>query len=308
MFQRFCVFIGLVVGVMMGSGTALGQFVHNGMLETARLNYQPYSISNGGYSGAIEYVDPFGFAKRGSAGIIGNFWDEQDQRFYTWGATNAHNFAQGGLFATGHTLVTGLNTINDRGQEFSVAEYFLHPGYTNIGGNQPDVALFRLNVALPISNITIAQGNVGDILTYASFGRQGTPATGLLTFDGYGRAFEGRIDAFGSGPAGVADFYTKTTFYPPGHSLFNPLGGMGTGGGSGSFGYNANGELVSLLALVSGGSPSYFGDSYGVHLSDPYIANWWNATLPPAVPAPGAIAIFGIGGFLAAGRRRRRAA
>jgi hypothetical protein len=198
--------------------------------------------------------------------------------------------------------VTGLNTINDRGQEFSVAEYFLHPGYTNIGGNQPDVALFRLNVTLPISNITIAQGNVGDILTYASFGRQGTPATGLLPYDGYGRTFEGRLDSFGGG--GTTSIYTRSTFYPPGDPNYRPLGGLGTGGGSGSFVYNQSGELVSILALVTAGSPSYGDASFGVHLSDPYIANWWNATLPPAVPAPGALALFGIAGALAGLRRR----
>jgi hypothetical protein len=287
---------------MMGSGTALGQFVHNGMLETARLNYQPYAVSNGGHSVVLEYEGPFGGTLQTSGGLLGNFWDEQDQRFYTWGASVAHNFRQGSLFATGHRVLTGTNYLTDPGQQFSVAEYFLHPGYTNIGGNQPDVALFRLNVALPISNITVAAGNVGDILTYASFGRPGTPATGLLPHDGYGRAFEGRINSFGGG--GTTSIYTRSTFYPPGGPSYRPLGGLGTNFGSGSFGYNQDGELVSILALATAGSPSYGDASFGVHLSDPYIANWWNATLPPAVPAPGAIALFGIAGALAGLRRR----
>jgi hypothetical protein len=304
MFQRFCVFIGLVVGVMMGSGTALGQFVHNGMLETARLNYQPYAVANGGHSVTFRYEDPFGVTLNTSGGLLGNFWDEQDQRFYTWGASAAHNFRRGSLFATGHRVLTGTNYLTDPGQEFSVAEYFLHPGYTNVGSNQPDVALFRLNVTLPISNITIAQGNVGDILTYASFGRPGTPATGLLPHDGYGRAFQGRLDAFGD--AGTANFYAASIFRQPGHSRFNPLGGLGTNFGSGSFVYNQSGELVSILALATAGSPSYGDASYGVHLSNPLIANWWNATLPPAVPAPGAMSLLGFGALLAA--RRRRAA
>lgn len=293
----------LSLPALLGAGSAYGQFVHNGMLETARLNYQQYSISNGGYSGAIEYVAPGGATLRASAGILGNFWDEQDQRFYTWGASNAHNFMQGGVFATGHKILTGTNYLIDRGQELSIAEYFLHPDYTNIGGNQPDVALFRLNVTLPISNITVAAGDVGDILTYASFGRPGTPATGLITHDGYGRSFEGKIDSFGD-VGGISDFYARSTFWQPGNPNYLPLGGLATGGGSGSFGYNQSGELVTLLTLRTAGSPSYLDSSYGIHLSDPYIANWWNATLPPAVPAPGALALFGVGALMAGLRRR----
>lgn len=302
MFQRFCVIFGLMMGVMLGcSGTAFGQFVHNGMLETARLNYQPYAVSNGGHSVVLAYEGPFSTANA-SGGLIGNFWDEQDQRFYTWGASVAHNFMQGGVFATGHRVLTGTNYLTDPGQQFSVAEYFLHPGYTNIGNGDPDVALFRLNVTLPISNITVAAGSVGDILTYASFGLPGTPATGLLAHDGYGRSFEGRIDSFGD--VGVPDFYTRSTFWQPGNPNYRPLGGLGTNFGSGSFGYNSNGELVSILALATAGTPSYLDSSYGVHLSDPLIANWWNATLPPAVPAPGALALFGVGALMAGLRRR----
>ena len=87
-----------------------------------------------------------------------------------------------------------------------------------------------------------------------------------------------------------------------GHNITQ--GGLGTGGGSGSFGYNAEGELVSILALVTSGSPSYGFASYGVHLSDPLIADWWNMTLPPAVPAPGSALLLGLGGIFAARRRR----
>lgn len=305
MFQRFCVIFGLMMGVMLGcSGTAFGQFVHNGMLETARLNYQPYAVANGGHSVTLRYEDPFGVTLNTSGGLLGNFWDEQDQRFYTWGASVAHNFRQGSFFATGHRVLTGTNYLSDPGQQFSVAEYFLHPGYTNIGGNQPDVALFRLNVTLPISNITVAAGNVGDILTYASFGRPGTPATGLLPYDGFGRAFEARIDDFGFAPSGIADFYARSIFQPPGDPLFLPLGGLGTNFASGSFGYNSSGELVTLLTLGTAGTPNYLNSTYGLHLSDPYIANWWNATLPPAVPAPGALALFGVGALLTGLRRR----
>lgn len=281
---------------------AHAQFVHNGNLEANRLHYEQFAVQNGGHSVTFAFTNPFGGEGRASGGLLGNFWDEQDQRFYTWGATVAHNFLQGGQFSTNHRVFTGTNFNSNPGDQYSVAEYFLHPGYVNIGNNSPDVALFRLDVTLPISNITVAPVNIGDVITYASFGRPGTPATGMLPHDGFGRAFETEISHFGW--AGTADFYARGSFLPPGDPGYLPLGGFVTQGGSGSFGYNEFGELTTILALGSLGSPGYFDDTYGVHLSDPLIANWWNATLPPAVPAPGAIALLGIAGVLGALRRR----
>jgi hypothetical protein len=300
--KRFLYLLTVFVAALAAT-PAHAQFVHNGNLEANRLHYQQYAVQNGGHSIALEYEDPFGVTLRASGGLLGNFWSESDQRFYTWGASVAHNFMQSGLFASGHRALTGTNWMSDRGDQYSVAEFFLHPGYTNIGGNQPDIALFRLDVTLPISNITVAPVNVGDRITYAGFGRPGTPATGMLPHDGFGRAFDVYVDDFGLGSS-IADFYAESGFYPAGDSRFLPLGGLGTGGTSGAFGYNQLGQLTTIAALATNGPPSYYDATYGVHISDPLIWNWWSSTLPPAVPAPGALALLGVGALMAGLRRR----
>lgn len=294
----------LVASLLLASPPAHAQFVHNGNLEANRLHYEQFAVQNGGHSVHLAYEDPFGFTTRASGGLLGNFWSESDQRFYTWGASVAHNFSQGGLFATNHRVFTGTNFNSNPGEQYSVAEYFLHPGYTNIGGTQPDIALFRLDVTLPISNITVAPVNVGDRITYAGFGRPGTPATGLLPLDGFGRAFDVYVDDFGLTGGSISDFYARSIFWMSGDSGFLPLGGLGTPGTSGAFGYNELGQLTTIAALATAGTPSYYDSTYGVHLSDPLIANWWNSTLPPAVPAPGALALFGVGALMAGLRRR----
>jgi hypothetical protein len=299
--KRFLYLLTVFVAALAAT-PAHAQFVHNGNLEANRLHYQQFAVQNGGHSIGLAYNFPSGTPFVASGGLLGNFWDEQDQRFYTWGASVAHNFRQGSQFSTNHRVLTGTNFLTNPGEEYTVAEYFLHPGYTNIGNNSPDVALFRLDVALLISNVTVAPVNIGDRITYAGFGRPGTPATGLLTHDGFGRAFDGYVDAFGD--AGTADFYAASIFWMSGDPKFLALGGLGTSGASGSFGYNQLGQLTTIAALATAGTPSYYDATYGVHLSDPLIANWWNATLPPAVPAPGALALLGVGALMAGLRRR----
>lgn len=300
--KRFLYLLTVFLLTLMAVSTSHAQFVHNGNLEANRLHYEQYAVQNGGHSIGLAYNFPSGTPFVASGGLLGNFWSETDQRFYTWGASVAHNFRQGSQFSTNHRVLTGTNFLTNPGEEYTVAEYFLHPGYVNIGNNSPDVALFRLDVALPISNITVAPVNLGDVITYAGFGRPGTPATGMLPHDGFGRAFDTTISHFGW--AGTADFYARGSFLPPGDPGFLPLGGFGTSGTSGAFGYNELGELTILAALASSGSPGYFDDTYGVHINDPVIWGWWNSTLPPAVPAPGALALFGVGAMLAGLRRR----
>jgi hypothetical protein len=241
-----------------------------------------HSASNGGNMGFLEYDVPGFGSARGSAGIFRTVWDSNDQQFYSWGISVAHNFRQGSLVAENHVFGTGTNYLTDRGQELAIAEWYTHPLYVNLGGDSLDIAVFRLDGAVMTApNLEIAPVVLGETLIYAGHsGRPATPGTGYLPGDGFGRAFHVRADGIGLGD--TSGLYIGGFFRPPSSPFFDPRGGGGTAGNSGSFGFNASGNLVSLLALQAG-APQFSMASYGLDFSNPDVLNFINATIPPVL-------------------------
>jgi len=204
-----------------------------------------------------------------------------------WGLTAGHVIlnTMGSSIPRENFLVgNGTNWIDDRGIEREVAEAVSHPSWDGSwNGSKADVALVRFSQPLPGVDLEIGALGLGEVFEYAGFGQPATPGTGFLPIDGQRRGWDAKAHYWGGG--GVSSKYVRSNFWQGELSL----GGIGTGGGSGSGGFNVSGELVSLLVYQSG-SPNYAGASFGLRLDlyQDWIESYTNdlSCLPPSPPRP----------------------
>jgi len=193
-----------------------------------------------------------------------------------WGIANGHSFLINGTYSHSHEVGNGTNVISDRGVVREIAEYHIHPTWEAGGGvwngHRIDLVVFRFAQPLPGDDLEIGSLSLGETFEYAGFGRPAIPGVGLLPVDGQRRAWDAGAHDWGNGGT-VSDKYVRSRFMQPGHYLHLPMGGVGTGGGSGSGGFNLDGDIVALLASVYN-SPNYSGGSYGLRLDLPEIKDW----------------------------------
>ena len=209
-------------------------------------------------------------------------------------------------FTTGFQVGTGGNYLNSPGSIFDVENVIIHPGW---GGGDAiadnDIAI--LHLATPIlgaPSLNIAPVSLGEQLFGVGYGRPGLGSGGYLDDDGQARTFNMYVDRFGSAGGTISTDYIQNAFVPL--SFRNdPLAGGGTPGSSGGGVFNASGDLVGLMAGVSGSPPGYFYSTYSLRL-DLYNEDFILPNMK-VIPAPGAIALLGLGGIATSLRRRRRA-
>jgi len=198
-----------------------------------------------------------------------------------WGVTAGHAFLSSGFVFNNHVVGNSSNYmgLGEPGQTRVVSEHHLHPtweagnGFWN--GHRLDLAVIRFAQPLAGQNLEIGSLSLGEVFEYVGFGRPALPGVDdpPLPVDGERRAFDVGAHEWGNGVGTISTNYVRSRFTPLGHYLHLPMGGIATGGGSGSGGYNAAGDLVSLLVYQTS-SPSYMGSSYGLRLDRPEVKDW----------------------------------
>jgi len=187
-----------------------------------------------------------------------------------WGVTAGHAFLSSGFEFTNHQVGDGSNWDTDPGTMRDVAEFHMHPTWEAVNGHWDgqavDLAVIRFDQQLGSvqDDLEIGTLELDEIFEYAGFGRRALPGVGLLPVDGQRRAWDAGAHDWGNGGT-VSDKYVRSRFMQPGHYLHLPMGGVGTTGGSGSGGFNLDGDLIALL-VTGYGSPDYNGGTYGVRL------------------------------------------
>lgn len=178
-----------------------------------------------------------------------------------------------------------------------VSSFVSHPLAVPGGfvGTEVDLAIVFWDNPLPFTPRSIGSAVLNEVLTYSGFGRPATPA-GFLPVTGDRRAFETYVDAFGAPIAGISSDYINGIFRSPGVGSL-PLGGVGTGGNSGSGVFNQAGSIVAITAAQAG-APGYLASTYSLRLD--LYQPWINSV----VPTPGTASLLLLGGIFAARRRR----
>jgi len=195
-----------------------------------------------------------------------------------WGVTVGHTFISSGYIFINQEIGTGSNWISDPGVTRQISEFHVHPSWEAVNGHWDghafDIAVIGFDQPLGSvqDDLEIGTLELDEIFEYAGFGRPAIPGVGLLPVDGQRRAWDAGAHDWGNGGT-VSDKYVRSRFMQPGHYLHLPMGGVGTGGGSGSGGFNLDGDIVALLASVYN-SPNYSGGSYGLRLDLPEIKDW----------------------------------
>jgi len=201
-----------------------------------------------------------------------------------WGITGGHVVKSSGVEMTDFVVGNGPNRMVDPGTTREVVEYITHPTWDGFwNGSKIDLALIRWDQPLPGQNLEIGSLGLGEVFEYVGYARPALPGIGLLPADGERRGWDAKAHYWGGG--GVSSNYVRSNFWQ-GELL---MGGVGTNGGSGSGGFNAAGELVSLL-VYGAGSPNYAGASFGLRLDlyKDWIESYTNdlSCLPPPQPRP----------------------
>lgn len=129
---------------------------------------------------------------------------------YVRGNTNSYGFSASGTLIGGNWVLTAGHVVDQAvdlsirlgGQTYTAAEWFSHPKWNGDLGRGYDIGLMRFDTDLSAATgITAAQfytgkDELGQIGTFAGYGRTGTGLTGDTTFDGQKRAGNNVIDAF----------------------------------------------------------------------------------------------------------------
>jgi len=202
------------------------------------------------------------------------------------GITAGHAFIDQGYEFTDHVVGNGTNWMTDKGQMRNVVEYEVHPSWLAVNGfwngDAVDLATICWDQDLHGDDLEIGTLSIDEVFEYAGFGRPAIEGQ-LFDFDGQRRAWEAGAHAWGSGAGTISTDYVRSRFRELGHPTFLPMGGIVTGGSSGSPGFNSLGELVAL-AVYGQGSPNYLGASYGIRLE--LYQDWIESrtALPPDPP------------------------
>jgi MYXO-CTERM domain-containing protein len=211
----------------------------------------------------------------------------------SWGITAGHNFDVG----TNYRVGTGTNWMTDRGTEFNITSFAVHPQAVPGGfvGTEVDLAVFSVSGRIMAPDLTIAPAVLGEVVTYGkSLGRGATPGGGFLPANGQGYTFQTYVDLLGSGSTSTD--YAIGVFRSSGPA-FLPLGGVGTPGGSGAGVFNQLGQPVAVAVASTG--IGYLDGTTSLRLS--LYEPWINSI---AVPTPSGLALLGVGALFAARRRR----
>ena len=189
-----------------------------------------------------------------------------------WGITAAHAVEAPGTPPDMFTVGTGSNWMTDPGETREIVEYITYPGWVGVwDGTAVDLAVIRWEEPLEGEDLEIGALSLGEMFEYVGYAKPATPATGMLPNDGKRRVFDAKVNGWGMSSGQVSTDYSKSTFYPPGSPNYIAMGGVGTGGGSGSPGFNQDGKLVALLVAQSS-TPDYGGASFGLRLD--LYADW----------------------------------
>jgi len=193
------------------------------------------------YQGAVLWVSVESNGRRG--------WRGSGVRLNEWyGLTCAHLFDEFGVQYTNARVGMGPNFMTNRGVTRNIRNVLIHPSYNGFDAlYTPDLAIIKFDKPLPGPNLKI--GTLvprQDLSTSVGFGRSGFPATAFTLVDGNRRAYDSTGNFQQRSPNSmhwVSDLFANGFYASDPH-----LHGRSMPGDSGSGGFNASGELVTILS------------------------------------------------------------
>lgn len=221
-------------------------------------------------------------------------------RIDAWHAvTVAHGFWEGSFLTDTGVGGFGDDIINNPGLTIGIDEIFMHPTWNgnlaqSLANGWADLAVVRFDEAVPGLTLEIGSLLLGEQYDTVGFGLPGTPGLGWLPDDNSRRGFHQYVDSFGDvlSASNYAMSKLLTMSERP-----DSLAAGGAPGNSGSGGFNAAGELVSIAAANSG-APNYLMRTYNLRLD---LYDPWVQTI---VPEPATLSLLLIGAFALKLRRR----
>jgi len=290
------------------------------------------------FGGLLTIIVSVAFASNANAGLV--FGDGSAQIGYgqqyvnSLGAvlgddsSNVNFFRQSTVFfdphwaiATGHGLreidsdpgslysnlsvTLGQNFFTNPGETRSVTEAFIHPLYDGTDNGYDLALLYFENPFATVNPVSFYTGDiqVGMESDIAGYGRLQFEDSFSQTLTGDLRAGNNVISDVPYNYFGTPN-YVATRLEPSSFPNYRPLGMGGTNGDSGG-GLFINGQLAGVTAFQVGNP--FFGAHTAYNVFNPEVATWVSNTRgSTAVPEPSSVILFGIGGAIAAFKRRRK--
>lgn len=182
----------------------------------------------------------------------------------------------------------------NRADVVSVDRITMFPGFNDdFWHTYPDIALIHFAQPLAGTPATIEAANVDEVLTAVGIGQYGTPSTGLVSNNGFARAWHAPVE---DNPTrfyyfSYPEYYYDALFGSWGGSSPPPIppqNGNAAPGDSGGPWFDADGHLVGLSIAIAGLNyteppPN---ECHVLNLSNPTILNWIlaNTVIPDAHP------------------------
>jgi hypothetical protein len=162
-------------------------------------------------------------------------------------AAHSALYNSGELFLE-YRINTGTHLINDRWARYETYTVDVMPGYTGVGS--PDLAIWTFDeVIRDVTLATLYTGDdsdlIGSVVDFIGFGATGYLSGTEFTLDGAKRGCQNVLEQLGYPPLGYGTHDLITFLRPPGHSLYQHLGGTQGNFDSGG-GWFVDGELVAV--------------------------------------------------------------
>ena len=227
-----------------------------------------------------------------------NFYSSAVRINSGYALTAAHVAPTGVAGLTLDAVGTGSNYLLNPGTVDPIASYVTYPGY-DFTLNGPDISLIKLANPLPGAALNLGGSSVGEELSMAGFGQDGTPSTGLSPQNGDREAWNVIVDTIL--PGGVSyDYYKDGAFDS---SIGIPLNAKGANGDSGGPVFDGSGNLVGIIDAGTTGN-SAIGETVYLNLAQPQVQQWIQTN--STVPEPATLSLLALGISLTLARRYRR--